>query len=102
MKLSEKMRNFTLKKGDNMKEYLPIGTVVRLKGGEKKLMIYGRKQLALDESGEYDYIACLYPEGNINDDYNFLFNNEDISEIVFKGYINEEENDFLKVLNEEK
>lgn len=84
-----------------MKEYLPIGTVVLLKGGEKKVMIYGRKQLALDESGEYDYIACLYPEGNINDDYNFLFNNGDISEIVFKGYINEEENDFLKVLNEE-
>ena len=83
-----------------MKEYLPIGTVVLLKGGEKKVMIYGRKQLAVDDSGEYDYIACLYPEGNINDDYNFLFNNEDIDEVIFKGYVDSEEEDFQKVLNE--
>ena len=64
-------------------------------------MIYGRKQLAVDDSGEYDYIACLYPEGNINDDYNFLFNNEDIDEVIFKGYVDSEEEDFQKVLNEE-
>ena len=28
-----------------MKEYLPIGSVVLLKEGKKKLMIYGRKQM---------------------------------------------------------
>lgn len=81
-------------------EYLPIGTVVLLKGGEKKVMIYGRKQLAVDDSGEYDYIACLYPEGNISDEYNFLFNQNDIEEVVFKGFVNEEEEEFQKVLNE--
>lgn len=27
-----------------MKEYLPIGSVVLLKKGTKKIMIYGRKQ----------------------------------------------------------
>ena len=52
-----------------MKEYLPIGTVVVLNKGEKKLMIYGRKQINIKDNVEYDYVSCLYPEGNINKDY---------------------------------
>ena len=51
-----------------MKNYLPIGSVVLLNEGNKKLMIYGRRQL--DSSRKlFDYIACLYPEGNISDDF---------------------------------
>lgn len=82
-----------------MKEYLPIGTVVLLKNGSKKVMVYGRKQLATENGQEFDYVACLYPEGNINDDYTFLFNNENIDKIIFKGYSDEEEVEFQKVLN---
>lgn len=83
-----------------MKEYLPIGTVVLLKNGSKKIMIYGRKQIATENGEEFDYVACLYPEGNINDDYTFLFNNENIDQVVFKGYSDEEEARFQKVLND--
>ncbi len=86
------------KKQRTVKEYLPIGSVVLLRNGEKKIMIYGRRQLATDGSGEYDYIACLYPEGNIGGEYNFLFNNEDIDKIIFKGFADEEEEEFQKVL----
>ena len=82
-----------------MKEYLPIGSVVLLKNGSKKVMIYGRKQLAVENGQEFDYVACLYPEGNINDDYTFLFNNENIEQIVFKGFSDEEEVEFQKFLN---
>lgn len=82
-----------------MKEYLPIGTIVLLKNGSKKVMIYGRKQIATENGQEFDYVACLYPEGNINDDYTFLFNNENIDKIIFKGYSDEEEVEFQKVLN---
>ena len=82
-----------------MKEYLPIGTVVLLKNGSKKIMIYGRKQLAAENGEEFDYVACLYPEGNINDDYTFLFNEENIEKVVFKGYTDEEDVEFQKVLN---
>ncbi len=80
---------------------LPIGTVVILKEGVKKLMIYGRKQLLLhDESPTmYDYVACYYPEGHINQDYTFVFNHEDIQEVIFKGYKNEEEDRFSQLLN---
>ena len=84
-----------------MKEYLPIGTVVILKEGEKPIMIYGRKQIHAESNVAYDYVACLYPEGNLNDEYTYLFNHDQISEVVFLGHINEEEEEFLALLEEE-
>lgn len=82
-----------------MKTYLPIGTIVLLKNGKKKVMIYGRRQNRINESKEYDYIACLYPEGNINVNYMYLFNNEDIDTVVFRGYSDAEEA-FIKSIND--
>lgn len=83
-----------------MKNYLPIGSVVLLNNGTKKVMIYGRKQLAADNGEEYDYVACLYPEGHINENFTFLFNHDSVKEVVFSGYSDEEESEFLKTLNE--
>jgi hypothetical protein len=82
------------------KKLLPTGSVVILKEGNKKLMIYGRKQLLLneDEPKMYDYLACFYPEGYINPDYSFVFNHEDIKEIVFIGYVDQEEDTFANYL----
>ncbi len=83
-----------------MKTYLPIGTVVLLKNGEKKVMIYGRRQHRVTElDNEYDYIACLYPEGNIDENYMYLFNHEDIEQVVYRGYSDAEEEAFLNELN---
>ena len=82
-----------------MKSYLPNGTVVLLKGGEKKIMIYGRRQKRVNDEHEYEYIACLYPEGNINEDYMYLFNHEDIERVVFRGYSDAEEEAFIETLN---
>ena len=45
------------------KNLLPIGSVVLLKGGEKRLMICGRIQTRAGSDKVYDYSACLYPEG---------------------------------------
>jgi len=81
-----------------MKELLPIGSIVILENGEKKIMIYGRKQIAVKTNEEYDYVACLYPEGNINEDFTYLFNHSDIKEVVFTGYTDEEEGAFLEYL----
>ena len=70
---------------------IPNGYIVLLKGGSKKLMIYGRKQLLLKENEQiYDYLAVPYPEGYINPDYSYVFNHSDIKEIIFYGFINEE------------
>lgn len=53
-------------------------------------MIYGRKQKHLESNKEYDYIACLYPEGNLRADKCVFFNNEDIAEIIHRGGTDEE------------
>jgi hypothetical protein len=79
-----------------MKKYLPIGSVVLLENGSKRIMIYGRKQIQVGTETEWDYIGCLYPEGNINEEYMYLFNHEQIDKVFFMGYQDEEENEFLE------
>ena len=74
-----------------MEEYLPIGTVVTLVGGEKKIMIYGRKQIQSGTNKKWDYVACLYPEGNISEKYTVFFNKTEIEKVYFVGYVDEEE-----------
>ena len=84
-----------------MDKYLPIGSIVLLKSGSKRIMIYGRKQLQVGkeiEKIEWDYIGCLYPEGNISEEYMYLFNHDQIDKVFFMGYQDEDEYDFLKKL----
>ena len=85
-----------------MKNYLPLGSVVVLKGGKKRLMIYGRKQKAVETGKEWDYIGCLYPEGNLNEKYMYLFNNEQIEQVYFIGFQDIEELEFVIKLGEMK
>ena len=86
-----------------MKEYLPIGSVVLLKGGTKKIMIYGRKQMAAESGKMYDYVACFYPEGNVSDEFTFLFDHSQIAQVIFKGYVDDEDEKFVKdILNAEE
>lgn len=79
-----------------LEKFLPIGTVVLLKGGEKKLMITGFLVSNLEEvNGKtYDYCGCPFPEGILATNSTFLFNHEDIEEVFYVGFINEEEVDF--------
>ncbi len=89
-----------------MEKLLPMGSIVILNGGNKKFMIYGRKQLLLDdgtgtipEEGQmYDYIGVFYPEGFISPEYSFVFNHSDIKEVIFTGYSDEDEEQFQKIL----
>ncbi|PFJ26554.1 cytoplasmic protein [Bacillus thuringiensis] len=46
-----------------------------------------------------DYIGCFYSEGYINPEYTFVFNHEDIEEVIFVGFIDEEEEAFVGLLN---
>ncbi len=77
---------------------LPIGSVVILKGGSKTLMIFGRKQMSTINNKVWDYLACFYPEGSIGPEYCFLFNEEDVDEVVFMGYSDENNENFEKQL----
>lgn len=77
-------------------EILPLGTIVLLINGSKRLMIYGRYQQHPDTGTSFDYAGCLYPEGNIDSKHIFLFNHSDIETVVFEGYSDSENEQFLK------
>lgn len=81
-----------------MDKLLPIGSVVLLKGGKKRVMIYGRKQIRDGEDKVWDYIACLYPEGNLGPDYTYVFDHKSIKKIFFIGFQDYEEIEYKKVI----
>jgi len=89
----------------DIKNYLPLGSVVRLKNGTRKLVIIGINQKGSDDK-TYDYSSVLYPYGYLNSDELFLFNNSNIDEIIYKGYSDSElENyydDLVWSINKEK
>jgi len=60
-------------------KFLPIGTVVLLKGAEKRIMITGFCTYVDDEQKTmYDYCGCLYPEGVLASDQVAIFNHDQI------------------------
>ena len=72
-------------------EFLPLGSIVQLKGGVKKIMIIARGAFAVvkGEKRYFDYGACTYPEGVIGDAL-LYFQHKDIQKIVYRGYEDEE------------
>lgn len=92
-KAIESYKNFT------STHLLPIGSVVLLQGGNKPIMIYGRKQISHNTQKIFDYLGCLYPEGYISEDYHILFNHSDIEQVLFRGFENEDEKRFRHYLN---
>lgn len=82
------------------KSFLPIGSVVTLKNSAKRVMIIGRMQTEVKSEKTFDYSACLYPEGIINPNELYLFNNEDINILYFVGFQDPEEFQFRKKITE--
>ena len=81
-------------------EYLlPLGSIVRLKGGKKKIMVCGYMQTGV-ATGEkvFDYVAVSYPEGLYDSRLKIAFDHSDIEEVVFRGYENDEWKAFLLIL----
>lgn len=81
-------------------EYLlPLGSIVRLKGGKKKIMVCGYMQTGV-ATGEkvFDYVAVSYPEGLYDPRLKTAFDHTDIEEVVFRGYENDERKAFLLIL----
>ncbi len=84
-----------------MNEILPIGSVVLLKGGEKKTVIMGIMQFNAENPDKvYHYLGVPYPEGYMGNGSSYLFNHDDIREIIFRGYEDEEREQLFKVLDQ--
>lgn len=73
---------------------LPLGSVVLLKGGSKRVMITGRIQARAGERKVYDYSACAYPEGIVNPKGMYFFDHTAIERLFFVGFQDEEELSF--------
>ena len=73
-------------------EFLPLGTIIILKGGIRKAMIIARAVAVnmKEENKYFEYGGCLYPEGLLGEAV-LYFNNEDIHSIVQKGYADEDD-----------
>jgi len=86
----------------NARDYLPIGSVVLLKGGSKKVMIIGIMPSTPDNGRpmeDYDYVGVIYPEGFLDVQNMLLVSHKSISDVVFSGYSNKEREDFLGALD---
>ena len=82
-------------------KFLPIGTVVMLKGGSKRVMITGFCAIeGENEEKMWDYTGCLFPEGALSSDETCLFNHEQIEEVFYMGLEDDEEIQFEKSLKE--
>lgn len=94
-----------------MKErFLPIGTVLLLKGGKKEVMITSycifpaKVQKPNGEAIEggpklYEYGGCVYPEGILDSNMACAFNHDQIEKIVYLGYESEQQKELSKILN---
>ncbi|MBQ3601891.1 MAG: DUF4176 domain-containing protein [Lachnospiraceae bacterium] len=73
-------------------EILSLGSIVSIKGSYKKMLIIGRALFVnLPEGKKYfDYAAVTYPEGIMGDQIAY-FQHEDMEQIYFHGFTDEED-----------
>ncbi|MFU2181734.1 DUF4176 domain-containing protein [Streptococcus pluranimalium] len=80
---------------------LPIGSIVYLKEGSRKLMVLNRGAL-LEQSGEkllFDYSGCIYPVG-LDAERILYFNEENIDKVVYEGFKDDEETRYQELYTE--
>lgn len=86
---------------ENRGKYLPVGTVVLLKNGKKRIMITGFCVIPDDDKTKiFDYTGVLFPEGTVNSKQSLMFNHDQIQNIYHIGLEDEEEKQFKQKLNE--
>lgn len=81
----------------------PIGTIILLNEGKRKIMILNRGSLCKNEEGEinyFDYSGCIYPVGLDPQVPMIYFNEENIAQVVHEGYRDSEEQKYLKLYKE--
>ena len=71
----------------NAIDYLPLGSVVQLKGGIQKLLVIARALNVNNEGKQYffDYGGVPYPEGLTGDQIAY-FNHYQLAKVIFEGF----------------
>ncbi len=89
------------KENNESVNYLPLGSIVIVKGGVKKYMIIARA-LQVKINGQdhfFDYGACTYPEGVVSDQLVY-FQHSNIDVVVSEGYSDEDDRLMIKNIHE--
>lgn len=73
------------------KHFLPVGSVVMLKGGNKRVLITGRVVAPNTTNEIFDYSGCPFPEGVTSIEQFYCFNRDQIERIYFIGFQDPEE-----------
>ena len=80
--------------------FLPVGSVVRLAGGNVNLVIVARALHVKDKNGRkvyFDYGAFPYPHGLVDGNMAY-FQKDAIEDVLFVGFINEQEEQIVQHL----
>ncbi len=80
--------------------FLPLGSVVRINGMPKNMLIIGRLQKDVSTGKLYEYCGVAVPEGMLSSSKTFLFRADAIESIVFTGMIDEEERVFRELIQD--
>lgn len=73
----------------NENMWLPVGSVVKLKGGEKPIVIVGFLVRDAESGSCWDYMGYPYPEGR-RDGEDLFFNKDQIDALAQVGFLNAE------------
>ena len=82
---------------------LPLGSVVKLKESGGLLMIIG--YFTIEQSRPdyvWDYVGVVFPGGCLDTTQTYQFDKEQIEEIVYIGYEDEEQHQFIMQLNSQE
>lgn len=87
--------------GQIKEKYLPVGTVVLLQNGTKRVMINGFCTMDANNPNRiFDYSGVLFPEGSLSSDQTLLFDHNQIVRVDHMGLEDEEERTFKVKLKE--
>ncbi len=73
---------------------LPLGSIVELKKIKDKVLIIGVNQIS--NKKKYDYMGCVHPYGYTRLEELLLFNADDITNVIFNGYYDDETKEFYE------
>ena len=83
------------------KDFLPVGTVVKIRFDLSEYVIIGYKIIESGTKKVYDYAAVEYPYGFIGNEKIAMFNKNIVKKVVNMGYVCKEEIKFTEYLNEQ-
>ena len=73
---------------------IPLGSIVKLKNIKDRVMLIGIDQIS--DGIKFDYSGCIHPYGFLGSDKLLLFNADQIEEVVFKGFYDDEVKEYFE------